>query len=123
KTENIPLPQITLNNGTVIITDRQNRTATIQPFDLRGKLEGELVYRYDATAGPPDHPQLHLLGKLAPGGAWEHEVAVTLADLGPWLHPFIANPNALAAASRLHLDANWRGSRKDDGSLTGLLEL
>jgi hypothetical protein len=124
KSDRAEIPEIVVKDGTVRVIDQRRRTAVISPVNLQGHPDGALVWRYDVTAGPADQPQFHLLGKLAPGGEWRHEVAITMADLEPWIGPWTANfsTNFREAINRSVVNGQWRGEVVN-GSVKGLLEL
>ena len=122
--DRLELPQIILHDGTIRIVDRNARTATLQPVNLIGQPEGPLVWRYDAAMGPADRKQINLVGKLAPGGDWQHEVSIALADVDRLVQPWLAGASP-ALGDFIHrsaLKGQWRG-QVVNGSVEGLLDL
>ena len=124
KTDRAEIPQIAVRSGTINIIDRTGQIATLHRFNLSGVPQGSLVWRYEASVGPVDQPQMHLVGKLAPGGDWQHEVSLTLYNLEPTLRPWLANVSAgtrnfIEAAE---LNGQWRGT-VNQGVVSGQLQL
>ena len=124
KTDRAEIPQIAVRSGTIHIVDRAGQTATLQPLNLVGTPQGTLVWRYEATVGPVDQPQMHLIGKVAPGGDWQHEVIVTLADVEPSLRPWLVNlpTGARSFIQAANLTGQWRGE-VNGGAVSGQLQL
>ena len=58
------LPELHVTDATLIVTDNQHRSTTIDHLNVTGTPNGPLVWEYHATV--PDH--LDLTGKVAPGG-------------------------------------------------------
>src|SRR3954471_23503140 len=77
----IVIPAVTVNGGTIQITDNHQRSATITPLVVRGRPDGPLAWRYDAAV----ENHLQLTGQLAPGAEWEHEVEFDVANVRDWL--------------------------------------
>lgn len=123
-TNRAEIPQIAVRNGTINIIDRGGQTATLQPVNLIGVPQSSLVWRYDVSVGPVDQPQMHLVGKVAPGGEWQHEVTLTLNNLEPTLRPWLVNASSgtrdfIRSAS---LNGQWRGV-VNQGAVNGQLQL
>lgn len=122
KPEVAQIPQVILKDGVVRVIDRTGKTATVQPLNVEGKPDGPLVWRYDATAGPVDSPQLHVVGKLVPGGDWQHEVSLALHGEEEWIKPWLASDAARQLINQSTVNVDWRGRATGNG-VSGLLEL
>jgi len=73
----IALPKLRIENGTVLITSRNGKSATLSPLSLTGDPAGRLVWQYNASI--PD--LLTVQGRLAPGGQWQHEAVLQITDV------------------------------------------
>ena len=123
KADRAEIPQIAVRRGTIKIVDRTGQTATLHPFNLNGVPQSSLVWRYEASVGPADQPHMHLIGKLAPDGDWQHEVSLTLNNLEPTLRPWLANVSSgfrdfIEAAE---FNGQWRGT-VNQGVVSGQLQ-
>jgi hypothetical protein len=124
----IQIPAIAIHDGTLRIIDNRSRTALVQPVSVRGEPDGPLVWKYDASAGgSADSPSLHLVGKLAPGGSWKHEVDLSLSDLEPRIGPWLADEGSASLrqyVTTAKLRASWVGEvAEPSGALTGRLTI
>ena len=122
KPDRVEIPRIDLHDGTIRIIDRDSRTAIVRPLRITGQPEGPLVWRYDMTAGPIDRPQLHLTGKLAPGGEWRHEIDLAVSDIEPWLRPWVADSQLRDQIRQTSIKGQWRGEWSN-GALNALLQV
>jgi hypothetical protein len=112
------LPAVTVNDAIVRLIDVQGHQATLSPLDFKGAPDGTLVWSFNA-----DIPgQLHLAGQVAPGGAWQHEAKIELANLAPVVRPFLSNPSpaTLNMLNQFKLAGKWSGHVS--GSLAGRLD-
>jgi hypothetical protein len=116
------IPQIILSNGTLIITDRSGRSATLQPLNLQGSPRGLLVWQFHAGIGPPGTPELALDGEVVPGGQWQHRVDIGLQHGAPWLTPWLPSDAAQRFINQADVQAVWRGAVAASG-VDGLLDL
>ena len=107
------LPNINVDDAQVLITDNQRRTATIDGLGVTGYQLGPLVWQYHATVAD----RLEINGKLAPGGAWAHEVDLHIQNAQPWFSPWISSWQNSA-----QFQAHWTG-RIDSGNLLGRLDI
>ncbi|HEX4053092.1 MAG TPA: hypothetical protein VHX86_02395 [Tepidisphaeraceae bacterium] len=107
------LPELHVTDATLIVTDNQHRSTTIDHLNVTGTPNGPLVWEYHATV--PDH--LDLTGKVAPGGVWAHQVNLALHNVGDWASPWVASWPASA-----QLQAKWTG-QINSGNLAGRLDL
>jgi hypothetical protein len=107
------LPRVTIANGTLEIFDRKDRHAVIQPISLEAKPDSLLLWRYEADVPT----RMHLLGEVAPGGRWNHQVQITAQNVDPWVAAWISDwpDNAM-------LDGRWAGYLQDDG-ISGRLDV
>jgi hypothetical protein len=114
QTHDIPvLPDVHVSNGTFVLTDAQNRSATLEHLSIEGISTSPLVWQYHLSV--PD--RLDIDGKVAPGGQWFHEFDIQAQNLQLWLKPWIASLPASA-----HFQAHWSG-RIDDGRLAGRMDI
>jgi hypothetical protein len=107
------LPIIKLLNGSVQITDNQNRSATLAPLNINGQPNGALVWQYNLTIAD----SITATGKLAPGGNWQHQIVLDIHNLDPLLKNW-GVPTTYAAAVKAHWDGQFSG-----GKLTGTFVL
>ena len=110
------LPEVVLNEGTVVIQDYGRAETRIRPLRVYGRPDPKtpgILWRYDVSV--PDH--LSIVGQVIPGDPWPHEIEVKLNDLKPWAEPFVPG-----FPSDAHLDAHWRGET-NSGGVSGRLEL
>ena len=104
------LPKVTVDDATLVVKDTGGRTATVRPIDVKGTPDGPLAWRYDVQV--PE--QLSVTGQIAPGGAWKHEVDLTLTNVAELARPWGPVPaNAMVKAS-------WQG-RLNAGRVAGRL--
>jgi hypothetical protein len=111
------LPMIKLVNGTVHITDNQKHALDLKPVNVSGNPSGVLVWNYDLSIGDPNHPEIALNGKLAPGGDWQHTITLTAHDLDALVKDW-GIPTTYAA----NLNATWFGQLAN-GKVNGTLVL
>ncbi len=109
------LPAVTITQGTVVVDDATlGQRRTIPDLNVTGRRDGPLVYRYDVKVSD----RVSLVGQVAPGAPWKHEVDAQLADFAEWLKPWVQELPADAAIS-----AQWAGQLDGDGRVQGRLEL
>lgn len=119
------LPEVHVGGMTVLVKNKDGIESTINPLNVETKRDGPLLYRYDVRVPPQqvsgDDPnagpaELSIVGRLVPGGNWQHEVEIALANVGGWLRPFVNGaelpPTALAA--------RWDGEA-NNGAVNGRL--
>jgi hypothetical protein len=113
------LPDVTITDAVIRLIDVRGRQATFSPLEVKGRAQGPLVWKYDASIDK------HLVvdGEIAPGGNWQHSAHLRIDDLEAWVRPFLASssPSTLEALKQFHLDGDWRG--RIDGDLKGRLDL
>lgn len=111
------LPKIKIANATVVVTDNQKRSLTVQPIDVDGYSESAVSWAYDVRVEPDSGgtPRLGVKGRVAPGGFWAHEVGVQVHDIGDWIKPWDATPPAIA------MDLQWSG-QLNAGGIVGRLQ-
>ena len=110
------LPEVRLNEGTVVIQDFGKTESRIRPLRVHGRPDPNtpgILWRYDVEV--PEH--LKLVGQVIPGDPWPHEVEVAVNRVEAWLKPFVP-----AFPPDASLAAKWRGSIKD-GAVSGRLDL
>lgn len=118
------LPAVQIDGLTLNVIDNAGKRASVAPINLVGRPEDALTYRYDLQAPPengsPDAARLAVVGRVAPGGDWAHEVALTLAHPEKWAVPWVG-PDVPAA----ELAAQWHGqlSAAGGGGVVGQLDL
>jgi hypothetical protein len=110
------LPEVRLNDGSVVIQDYGKTESRIRPLRAHGRPDPKtpgILWRYDVEV--PDH--LKLVGQVIPGDPWPHEVDLSVNRVEAWLKPFVPAfpPDAVLAA-------NWRGSITN-GAVNGRLDL
>lgn len=113
------LPAVTVNDAIIRLVDMQGRQATVTPLNFKGTPEGTLVWNFDASVPG----QLHITGEVAPGGAWQHEAKIEIANLFPLVRPFVRNPSAatIKALQQFKLAGTWSG--RVSGNVSGRLDL
>jgi hypothetical protein len=109
----VTLPTVEISNATVVISDAENRSATIEHAQFDGQPKGVLLW--ECKLQVPGHADI--TGKIATGRAWAHEVDFQLDDLKPWVSPWIASWPQSAK-----IQGQWTG-RIDDGKFQGRLAL
>lgn len=107
------LPRIQIDRATVIVEDYGKQKVTIEPLGITGKPDGALVWRYDVQV--PGH--VSVVGELAPGAPWKHEVEAKIKDIDGWAKPWMPDFPANAAVA-----AEWNG-RLTNGRVHGRLNL
>lgn len=107
------LPKIALDDGTIIVTDRHGRKAEVSPVSFTGQPDGPLVWRYELDAGAIGK----MVGQLAPGTTWQHQVDFAIANAGPTLQPWLGQRVPTLAAA-----GEWNG-QVQQGQLIGRLNL
>lgn len=113
------LPAVTVNDAIVRLVDLKGKQATLSPLSFKGTPEGTLVWNFDASIPG----QLRIKGDVAPGGAWQHEATIELANLSGVLRPFLGSPSPqlVEMLKNFKLAGSWNG--RVNGSLTGRLDL
>lgn len=106
------LPNVKLVNGVIHVVDNQGHETTLAPLNVTGQSIGALVWNYDLTIDN----SIHLIGKVAPGGSWRHELSLQAHHLTPMLQGLGVNPH------HADVSATWQG-QLIDGKLTGRLTL
>jgi hypothetical protein len=106
------LPKILLTNGTVHIVDNRKQESTLTPLTVTGNPDGSLLWRYDAKVADA----IHVSGEVAPGGNWQHRVALTAHNLEPLVAGF------KLPTYHADLDATWTG-QASNGVVTGTLAI
>src|SRR5688500_4852969 len=107
------LPKVIVENGTVTITDRQGRSTKLAPLEFTGLPDGPLVWRYDAAVASIGK----IVGQLAPGTTWQHQVDFTITDAGPTLRPWLKDHIPTLSAA-----GEWDGEVQE-GQVLGRLNL
>jgi hypothetical protein len=121
RTAGIPqLPKVFVNDATIRLVDLSGRQATLNPVWVQGYPEGPLVWRYDAKL--PD--RLHVVGEVAPGGNWAHQLSIRIANLGETARPFLADSAAVELLKTFSVEATWIGHvDAGTGGVVGRLDL
>jgi hypothetical protein len=107
------LPTIKLMDGTIQVTDKDHHQLNLRPLNVTGDPSGLLVWNYDLTIGD----SVHLNGRVAPGGNWQHTVTLTAHKLDPLLKDWGI------ATYGTDLNATWYGQLVSGGKITGTLVL
>src|SRR4051794_15354078 len=106
-------PAVTITDGTVVVDDAKlGQKQTIPDLNLTGKRDGPLVYRYDLKVSD----RVTLVGQVAPGAPWKHEVDAELKQVAQWLKPWVKDLPDNATVS-----AEWTGQLSGDGKIQGRL--
>lgn len=106
------LPRIKVVNATVTLTNDQGKTATLDDVNVNGEPENSLVWTYELSVGH----SIHLVGKVAPGGNWKHEISLTAEHLQPLVqHYGLKTYGAM-------VNAQWTGEL-DGSNIKGRLDL
>ena len=105
------VPNVKIVDGTIIVVDQRQRTATIQPLELNGYAETPLSWAYDVRIQPDPNlpPRVGIKGRLVPGGMWQHEVEVGIQNIADWIKPWDASPPAF------YLAVTWQGQMSTAG--------
>ena len=105
------LPKLKIANGTIEVIDNQKRRTTINPLNVDGYASSALAYDYDVQVQPDatGNPRLGIKGRVAPGGAWPHEVEMQVHDIGGWISPWNSKPPPLS------VDMQWSGQLSQSG--------
>ena len=111
------LPAVHLVDGTIKIDDGHGHHAEVAPLNVNGRPQEQLVWTYDLSAGPAGAELLTVKGRVAPGGDWVHQVALTVGHLDPLAKAF-GVPTTYAA----NVAAHWDG-KLTDGKVGGRLKL
>ncbi len=107
------LPRLDVTDATLVITDNTRRSATIANLSISGRPDGPLVWDYHAAVPK----QMEIVGKVAVGGVWNHQIQLKLQDVGSWMSPWVKS-----WPSSAHLNAFWTGQIADDGQVSGRLD-
>jgi hypothetical protein len=107
------LPSIKLVNGSVHVSDNQKHTLLLQPLNVSGQPDGNLVWKYDAKIADA----IAVQGEVAPGGNWQHRVTLVVQHLEPLLKGW-GVPTTYGAV----VNASWAG-QFSDGKVTGTLSI
>jgi hypothetical protein len=107
------LPRLDVNDATLVITDNTRRSATIANLSISGRPDGPLVWDYHAAV--PN--QMEIVGKVAVGGVWNHQIQLKLQNVGSWMSPWVKSWPQSA-----HLSAFWTGQIADNGQVSGRLD-
>ncbi len=107
------IPNVRLVDGTVQMIDNHQQTTTISPLNVNGYSQGSLVWNYEVTIAD----SVSLIGKVAPGGNWKHELALNAHHLDALLKG--RNLSTFAA----DIKGEWTGQVTSDGKITGTLLL
>ena len=118
----MPLPAVTVEDGTLKLIDRNGRTAAVQSLQVTGAPNGPLVWKYDVCA----EDRVRLTGQVAPGGAWEHDLAFAVGDVSPWVSPWLSSAASFRTAGSWHGEmdgANVEGRLTFDQLSVGTLNM
>ena len=118
------LPAVRISDAVVDVVDRGGRRSRISPVNVEGEPEDAVTWKYTAAGGADGTtpattaptPRLHVVGRLAPGGTWRHQVDVSAAAVQAWASPF-AGDNLPEVA----FTGKWEGEVRD--GVTGRLVL
>lgn len=90
KTSSTPsLPTIKVVGMTIVVQDNRGHKAQVEPIDVDGQPQTAVSWKYDVNI--PSH--LSLVGRVAPGGTWAHDINIRLHDIGPWVRVWNARFN------------------------------
>ena len=97
------LPEVVIDRATIVVEDYDSKPRTeIKPLNLHGRPDPRtpgILWRYDMEV--PGH--VKLVGLVAPGAPWAHEVRFTVDNMYEWAQPWVsAFPNDARVA------AQWR---------------
>jgi hypothetical protein len=107
------LPNVRLIDGTVRVIDNAHHTATLSPVNVNGYAVGSLVWEYDLGVGDA----ISVVGKLAPGSSWQHQLKLTAHHLDSLTRGWGINSYGADVA------ATWDGQLSSDGGVSGTLTL
>jgi hypothetical protein len=122
RTSRPKLPSVRVTDATLEIVDRGGKSTTVAPVNVTGEPQDQLTWKYDVTAGPiggsapAGAAQLQLVGRVAVGGPWEHEVRVYAANVQRWAQPWAGD-----GAPVVSMKGNWRGQLQGSGRVAGRL--
>lgn len=111
------LPEVVIDRATVVVVDHGGRRTEIKPLNLHGRPDPRtpgILWRYDMDV--PDH--VKLVGQVAPGAPWTHEVRLTVDKVHEWAQPWMKQFPADA-----RVKAQWRGKLDGAGRLNARLDL
>ena len=71
------LPRLEVDNATFVVTDNQHRSTTVPHLSVTGTPDGPIVGQYHAMS----RASWILMGKVAMGGIWAHEITMSADDV------------------------------------------
>jgi hypothetical protein len=84
----VALPKLTLSKGTLVLTDRHGKSATLSPLEIHGQPHGSLAWHFEGRIGE----EIEITdGRIAPGQNWSHQAKIVLRELGQILKPWAKN--------------------------------
>ena len=114
------LPRLQIDGLTIDIHDNRQHELKVLPINVNGEPDTPLTWKYDVEVPSGQQnvpPRLSILGKVAPGGSWQHEARVWVHDIGDWVRAWKPSFD-----SPVTLDANWSGQFTSDG-IDGFLRI
>ena len=111
------LPDVTLRDGDIEVTDNAGRHAALTPLMLTARTQGGLVWHYDASLKSADGANASFTGRIVPNDNFTHEVDFQLNHLATLAKPWVPDFDPAAAVS-----GDWKGS-VPNGGIAGRLTL
>lgn len=109
------LPAVRISDAVVEVIDRAGRRSQIAPVNVNGDPQDAVTWKYDGVAGN-GATNLHVVGRLAPGGSWHHEVDIAAANVQAWAAPLTG-----AKLPTVALTGKWQGELRN--GVTGRIVL
>lgn len=114
------LPWVKIRNLTIVVLDNKGRQAKVAPVNVNGEPDSPVSWKYDVEIPSQQSnvpPHLSLLGRVAPGGTWAHDVQIWVNDIAPWVQPW--KPGFKEPVT---FDGRWQGELPDTG-IRGFLQI
>lgn len=114
------LPWLKIRNLTIVVLDNKGRQAKVAPVNVNGEPDSPVSWKYDVEIPSQQSnipPHLSVLGRLAPGGTWAHEVHIWVNDIARWAQPW--KPDFKEPVT---FDGRWQGEFADSG-IRGFLQI
>ena len=114
------LPEVHIDDMTIVILNNRNQEVRVEPVNVVGEPDSPVAWKYDVeipSQQPNVPPHLSFLGRIAPGGLWEHQATIWMHDVLPWVKPFAPQFNQDVA-----FHGTWNGQLTSSG-VGGFLQI
>jgi len=112
-THGIELPQITVRDALIQITEPNGTTQTVGPMQFRGGPQGQSLWAFDLRLPPASTVE----GRLVEGGDWAHESRFAIEGIGSLVRQLVHHD-----LSPITVAGRWEGNILANG-LNGTLQL